>query len=240
MQLAHFTERQRQHVDVVLALCNDLLRFGVEHLLHQLDVRGPALRRGSLAEAAREIRDTGATRLLIGAMNEVDEPALAEIRHAAARGVYVLLLVDADRLGSQSELDALLDLSSVGFIDISELSEESLSAALNAASKNRDMPIPPSLARALLLMRRNAGGESRRARLTPRELHTLGLMTEGLSNRQIGRRLGISEHGAKRHVANVLGKLNCANRTQAVAIALRDGLCEPRNGPRAILTELTG
>ena len=59
---------------------------------------------------------------------------------------------------------------------------------------------------------------------TPREQQTLALLVEGLPNKQIARRLGISEHGAKRNVANILAKLNVPNRTLAAAKAVRDGL----------------
>ncbi|MFG3050947.1 response regulator transcription factor [Kitasatospora sp. NPDC048239] len=63
--------------------------------------------------------------------------------------------------------------------------------------------------------------------LTERERQTLGLLVEGLSNKEIATRLGISVHGAKRHVTMVLAKLNCPNRTLAVAIALRYGIVDP-------------
>ncbi|MET9403465.1 helix-turn-helix transcriptional regulator [Kitasatospora sp. NPDC002965] len=63
--------------------------------------------------------------------------------------------------------------------------------------------------------------------LTGRERQTLGLLVEGLSNKEIAARLGISVHGAKRHVTMVLAKLNCPNRTLAVAIALRYGIVDP-------------
>jgi two-component system nitrate/nitrite response regulator NarL len=53
---------------------------------------------------------------------------------------------------------------------------------------------------------------------------TLRLHPEGLSNRQIGRRLHISENGAKRLVASVLTKLGVPNRAGAVAVGLREGL----------------
>ena len=45
-----------------------------------------------------------------------------------------------------------------------------------------------------------------------------------MSNKQIARQLTISQHGVKRLVSNVLAKLNCPNRTQAVAVALTDGI----------------
>ncbi|MFG3259818.1 response regulator transcription factor [Streptomyces sp. NPDC048172] len=66
----------------------------------------------------------------------------------------------------------------------------------------------------------------RRPRLTDRETQTLIRVANGLSNRQIARDMGITEHGVKRHVANILAKLNCQNRTTAVAVALRSGLIE--------------
>jgi DNA-binding NarL/FixJ family response regulator len=57
--------------------------------------------------------------------------------------------------------------------------------------------------------------------LTARETEALHGMADGMTNRQIARRLRITEHGAKRHVANILAKLNCNNRTMAVTIAIR-------------------
>jgi DNA-binding NarL/FixJ family response regulator len=69
-------------------------------------------------------------------------------------------------------------------------------------------------------------GSGAGAALTTRERQVLRLLVDGLSNKQIGQALGLSEHGAKRLVASVLAKLQSPNRTQAVAIALRDGLLE--------------
>jgi two-component system, NarL family, response regulator YdfI len=59
--------------------------------------------------------------------------------------------------------------------------------------------------------------------LTPRELDVLGLMAEGLPNKAIAARLGISDQTVKFHVASITGKLSAANRTEAVRIALRRG-----------------
>ena len=50
------------------------------------------------------------------------------------------------------------------------------------------------------------------------------LVAQGLTNRQIGRRLFISEKTASVHVSNVLAKLGAGGRTEAVAIAHRRGL----------------
>jgi DNA-binding NarL/FixJ family response regulator len=60
--------------------------------------------------------------------------------------------------------------------------------------------------------------------LTPREREVLRLLAEGLGNRRIAERLGISQHTAKFHVGSILGKLDAATRAEAVAIALRDRL----------------
>lgn len=60
--------------------------------------------------------------------------------------------------------------------------------------------------------------------LTPRESEVLQLMAEGLPNKAIARRLGITEHTVKFHVASVLGKLGAASRTEAVGHGVRAGL----------------
>lgn len=60
--------------------------------------------------------------------------------------------------------------------------------------------------------------------LTPRELAVLGLVAEGLPNKTIAVRLGISEHTVKFHVNAILGKLGVSSRTEAVVRATRLGL----------------
>jgi len=60
--------------------------------------------------------------------------------------------------------------------------------------------------------------------LTPRERQVLGMMAEGLGNKEIAWRLQISEHTVKFHVSSILAKLNASSRTEAVAQGLRTGL----------------
>jgi DNA-binding NarL/FixJ family response regulator len=60
--------------------------------------------------------------------------------------------------------------------------------------------------------------------LTPRELEVLNLLVEGLSNKAIAARLGISDQTVKFHVGAICGKLGAANRTEAVRRAIRRGL----------------
>jgi DNA-binding NarL/FixJ family response regulator len=60
--------------------------------------------------------------------------------------------------------------------------------------------------------------------LTPREIEVLELLADGLPNKAIADRLGISDQTVKFHVASITGKLGVANRTEAVRTALRQGL----------------
>jgi DNA-binding NarL/FixJ family response regulator len=57
-----------------------------------------------------------------------------------------------------------------------------------------------------------------------RESEVLALLAEGAPNKVIARRLNISVHTAKFHVAAIMQKLGAANRTDAIAIAMREGL----------------
>jgi DNA-binding NarL/FixJ family response regulator len=63
-----------------------------------------------------------------------------------------------------------------------------------------------------------------RQSLTPRESEILALVAEGRSNGEIGRQLFISTKTVSVHVSNILGKLGASGRTEAAAIARREGL----------------
>jgi two-component system, NarL family, response regulator YdfI len=59
--------------------------------------------------------------------------------------------------------------------------------------------------------------------LTPREVEVLHMLAEGLGNKTIARRLGISEHTVKFHVGSIFSKLNASSRTEAVTVGVRRG-----------------
>jgi DNA-binding NarL/FixJ family response regulator len=63
-----------------------------------------------------------------------------------------------------------------------------------------------------------------RVALSPREVEVLRLVAEGLGNKEISFRLGISEHTVKFHVNSILTRMNAATRAEAVAIGIRQGL----------------
>jgi DNA-binding NarL/FixJ family response regulator len=61
----------------------------------------------------------------------------------------------------------------------------------------------------------------RLVQLSDRENRVLELLTDGLSNRQIARTLGLAEPTVKNHLSSIFRKLEVSDRTQAVALALR-------------------
>ncbi|MGV9900166.1 response regulator transcription factor [Streptomyces tendae] len=115
-----------------------------------------------------------------------------------------------------------------GILDQDALTVHGLEEALRKSIEGTQ---PAPAARPPRRERRTVGGRAGfpGRQLTERERRVLELVVEGLSNRQIGQALDVSEHVAKRTVAIVLSKLDCPNRTQAAAVALREGLV--RLGP---------
>jgi DNA-binding NarL/FixJ family response regulator len=60
--------------------------------------------------------------------------------------------------------------------------------------------------------------------LTPRELEVLRMLAEGLGNREMASRLGISDHTVKFHISSILDKLGASSRTEAVTMGIRMGI----------------
>ncbi|MDQ3810698.1 MAG: response regulator transcription factor [Chloroflexota bacterium] len=127
-----------------------------------------------------------------------DDPALpAHLARAGLRG-WSCLARDADA----EQLDLAVRSAEAGLVLLDlPLAAMSLSSAVSVAA-----PAVPSEA------------------LTPRELQVLQLVAQGLPNKGIARRLGITENTAKFHVASVCSKLGASSRTEAVTLAARRGL----------------
>lgn len=108
-----------------------------------------------------------------------------------------------------------------------DAASEEIQAAVQAAAAGLTT-LPASLAAATA--HGNAGdgargpGATETGALTPREAEILALLGEGLVNKEVGVRLGISEHTVKTHLAAIYQKLGAANRAEAVAIGLRRGV----------------
>jgi len=60
--------------------------------------------------------------------------------------------------------------------------------------------------------------------ITPRESEVLRMLAEGLVNKDIASRLGLSEHTVKFHISSILEKLGASTRTEAVTLGIRRGL----------------
>jgi DNA-binding NarL/FixJ family response regulator len=78
----------------------------------------------------------------------------------------------------------------------------------------------------ILVLAPKTSGRTRRARanMTQRETHVVKQVAAGLSNKQIARRLGISEKTVRNHLSRAFNKLGATNRTEAVMNAMRMGL----------------
>ena len=76
--------------------------------------------------------------------------------------------------------------------------------------------------------RRPRRADAARRSVPPRGRRSSALVAEGLSNREIGAALFISEHTAANHIRSILRKTRCANRTEAASYAHRHGLVELR------------
>jgi DNA-binding NarL/FixJ family response regulator len=77
---------------------------------------------------------------------------------------------------------------------------------------------------AVLTPARSSRSELVEEALTPREIEVLELLAEGLPNKAIAARLGISDQTVKFHVSSICGKLPARNRTEAVRRAIRRGI----------------
>jgi two-component system, NarL family, response regulator LiaR len=113
-----------------------------------------------------------------------------------------------------------LKAGAIGYL-LKNVTAEELAAAIRAAVAGRPT-LAPEAAEALIRTARrpaSAGPE-----LTPRELEVLALMTEGFSNPTIAETLVVSRSTVKFHVSSILTKLGVASRTEAVALALQEGL----------------
>lgn len=210
------------HLIVAVAVRNEVVRLGLVSMLLALPSIGRLVELDDLADLSVQFDERHLDLVVLPCPGREGSESAQVAADAARHGCKVLFLLDST---DQQDVSRIATLPADGFLIQAELNRDSLQETLQRIM-NGEVSIPSTLARELLSNVRRSRPEQpgRPVMLTPREQQALVLLSDGLSNKQIARRLGISEHGAKRHVANVLAKLNSPNRTLAVAIALKEGL----------------
>lgn len=116
-----------------------------------------------------------------------------------------------------------LDAGAVGYL-LKDAEPEEIHRAIRAAMRG-EAPLAPKAAAALLAARSAASPSND---LTEREREVLRLVATGLANKQIARRLGISEKTVKGHLTHVFQAIGVTDRTQAALWAERNGLSGER------------
>ncbi|GAA4873632.1 response regulator transcription factor [Kitasatospora terrestris] len=121
---------------------------------------------------------------------------------------------------TDADILAAVEAGATGYL-LKDAPPEEVAAAVHAAARGETVLAPPVAAR--LLGRVRAG----RPTLSPREAEILQLLAEGLANRQISKRLFISEATVKTHLVHIYDKLGVDSRTSAIAAGLSTGLIRP-------------
>lgn len=115
---------------------------------------------------------------------------------------------------SDADIVRAVDAGAMGYL-LKDADPEEIFAAIRGAIQGRSFMSAPVASR-LFQQLRNPGEV-----LTPREAELLSLLTEGLSNRELGKRLFISEATVKTHLAHIYAKLGVDTRGAAITTALR-------------------
>jgi DNA-binding NarL/FixJ family response regulator len=148
-------------------------------------------------------------------MPELDGPAAIATLREQAPEVRVLVLTT---YGTDADITRAVDAGATGYL-LKDAPREQLFGAIRAAAKGESV-LSPSVATRVLGRMRAPAEEA----LSPRELEILQAVARGLSNKDIGRRLFVSEATVKTHLLRIFGKLGVDDRTAAVTVALERGI----------------
>ncbi len=167
-------------------------------------------------EALSLLEQTGADVALMDLrMPQMD--GVTAIRQIRARfpKVQVLVLTTYD---TDSEIVRAVEAGATGYL-LKDVPREELFRAVRLCAKGEAVLSPPVAARLLGRMRGSSEDN-----LSMRELEVLSLVARGFSNKEIARKLKISEATVKTHLLHTFGKLGVDDRTAAVTVALERGI----------------
>jgi DNA-binding NarL/FixJ family response regulator len=204
-------------IRVVIVDDHAVLRAGLEQLLAgqaDLEVVGTAASGGEAIELARELRPDVV-------LMDLQMPGIDGV--AATREIVAEKLADVLVLTSYSDAERIvgaLDAGAMGYL-LKDAEPDEVLTGIRAVARG-ESPINPRAARELLGARRTTPAAT--AELTPRETEVLVLVRQGLANKQIARRLGISERTVKAHLTSAFQRIGVVDRTQAALWAERNGL----------------
>ena len=133
------------------------------------------------------------------------------------RRIEVLVLTSYD---DDDALFAAILAGASGYV-LKQISSGDLVTAVRRVAAGQSMLDPAVTARVLHRLRQGSDRDPLTQHLTPKEEQVLGLVAEGLTNRQIAERLGVAEKTVKNYVSTLLAKLGVESRTQAAVMAAR-------------------
>jgi DNA-binding NarL/FixJ family response regulator len=126
----------------------------------------------------------------------------------------------------EEKVTAALEAGASGYV-LKDAEAEEVAAAIRAAYAG-EVHLDPAVARLLAqrLRTKKPSADDLVEPLTDRERDVLGLLGQGMSNKEIGTQLFITERTARTYVSNILGKLGLASRTQAALWAVEHKIAE--------------
>jgi NarL family two-component system response regulator YdfI len=206
-------------IRVQIRASSEVVRAGLESLLQNY----PSLRilRDLVSEDESAEGETADVQpdVVIAELEGRDDGTVSEVLNAAANGTPVVLLVP----GSANEWADMLRRGVKAVLPANATGPQ-IAAATEAAAAGL-VVVHPSEVETLLRTRATSdSSEVLPEALTPREIEVLRLLAEGVGNKEIASRLGVSEHTVKFHVASIMGKLGAESRTEAVMLGIRHGI----------------
>lgn len=202
-------------IRVVLVDDHAMVRSGLEKLLAvdpEIQVVGLAKDGREALSVVLEMRPDVV--LMDLQMPDVDGVSATRSILASGSDTQVVVLTS---FSDSERILAALDAGAVGYL-LKDAEPGDLVAGVHAAARG-ESPIHPRAARQLLAARNRGSGVG--PELTLREVEVLGLVRKGLANKQIARRLGISERTVKAHLTSTFQRIGVADRTQAALWAER-------------------